>query len=701
MRYTLERKIIPVSSGTEARPSIPSHDGSGEPPLPVIVPRTVAFVLFFFATAGLTGGCIAPLKRLQRDSTQQRPSETTPVEDSGTYRAYLAYLKALDAERIGDYDAAETHLRRALDYDPTSPTLWSWLGKVHAQKRQLPEALEATRHALELDPDHLQATLQYATFLRFDNQVGEAEKVYLRATEIAQRNPEAYLQLGNLYRALGRANRGLRVVDRYESVGGEPNVRMQLLRAALLKDLDRTEEAETVLLDLLDIHSDSRQIQKALLQLYMTNNDLAATAKHLETVLIDHPWHSWIPETLVQIYARLGDVDALNRHLKTASQTNPALGEELRLEVVEELSTRRQFDQAMAILEPVLASMEPTRARAHFYAGFLYTQMNDYDQALEMYREVGESSDYHARAIEQRALVRQQQGDHAGAEKLLLDYLAREPEDDTLRYTLVGLYKDAKRPEKALEVIEALLEHNPEDVEAVTQKAYVLNDMDQQEEATRLLHERIAAQPRAIRLYDALAQILSDQGQVEAAVAILKDALRVRPDAINIRFSLGMYYDRLKKHDDAVAQMEKILEMDESNADAMNFIGYTWAELGIKLPEAELLIKRALELDPNNGYITDSLGWVYYKNARFDEAVKFLERAVELTTREPIIVEHLADAYLKAQRTQKALEMYERASREAQDDQNATPADRARIRDKLQSLNAGRTQGIPKVKGQQ
>ena len=81
------------------------------------------------------------------------------------------------------------------------------------------------------------------------------------------------------------------------------------------------------------------------------------------------------------------------------------------------------------------------------------------------------------------------------------------------------------------------------------------------------------------------------------------------------------------------------------NAPALNYLGYTWAEQGIRLDEAESLILRALEISPNDGYYIDSLGWVYYQRGEYEEAIEQLERAMDLASDDATIAEHLGDAY--------------------------------------------------------
>ena len=67
--------------------------------------------------------------------------------------------------------------------------------------------------------------------------------------------------------------------------------------------------------------------------------------------------------------------------------------------------------------------------------------------------------------------------------------------------------------------------------------------------------------------------------------------------------------------------MEAILTVNPENVDAMNYIGYTWTQKGIRLNDAEKLLKKAMALRPNNGYITDSWGWYLFTRGRVGEAV--------------------------------------------------------------------------------
>ena len=116
--------------------------------------------------------------------------------------------------------------------------------------------------------------------------------------------------------------------------------------------------------------------------------------------------------------------------------------------------------------------------------------------------------------------------------------------------------------------------------------------------------------------------------------------------------------------------MEVVINLEPENADALNYLGYTYADLGQNLDEAEHLIKQALKYKPDDGYIIDSLGWVYFKKGYYNKALNLLEKAVSLVPDDPAILEHLGDAYMKVDNKRKALKYYIRSISNSKKDNN-------------------------------
>ena len=95
--------------------------------------------------------------------------------------------------------------------------------------------------------------------------------------------------------------------------------------------------------------------------------------------------------------------------------------------------------------------------------------------------------------------------------------------------------------------------------------------------------------------------------------------------------------------------------------DAYNALGYLYAEQGIKLDEAETLVRRALKSAPKSGAYLDSLGLIYFKQGKLDAAIENLEQALRYLPDTPEILLHLVDAYLEKGLKQKALQTLEQA----------------------------------------
>ena len=166
---------------------------------------------------------------------------------------------------------------------------------------------------------------------------------------------------------------------------------------------------------------------------------------------------------------------------------------------------------------------------------------------------------------------------------------------------------------------------------------------------------------------------------MDAARDLIAEGLEVEPENTDLMFELGVIHDRQGNADQALVQMQNIVALDPDHADALNYIGYTYADQGIRLDEAEAMIQKALTLKPDNGYIIDSLGWVYFQQGRLEEALAELLRAVALIPDDPVVLEHLGDIYARLKDLENARKYYEKALA-------APEADVDKLREKLESL---------------
>ncbi|RJF87817.1 tetratricopeptide repeat protein [Oleomonas cavernae] len=168
-------------------------------------------------------------------------------------------------------------------------------------------------------------------------------------------------------------------------------------------------------------------------------------------------------------------------------------------------------------------------------------------------------------------------------------------------------------------------------------------------EALALLDRRIEADPVDIEALVTKGDILRQGEKFADAADAYTDAL----DAIGtldarhwtILFSRGICLERLKRWEAAEADLLKALELQPDQPSVLNYLAYSWIEQGRNLKRAEDMVSKAVASKPDDGYIVDSLGWVYFRQGRFPDAVAQLEKAVELRPGDPTINDHLGDAY--------------------------------------------------------
>jgi len=108
-------------------------------------------------------------------------------------------------------------------------------------------------------------------------------------------------------------------------------------------------------------------------------------------------------------------------------------------------------------------------------------------------------------------------------------------------------------------------------------------------------------------------------------------------------YTRGISYERLDNWPAAEADLKHALELSPNQPLVLNYLGYSYIEMGINMAEAQAMIETAVAGKPNSGYITDSLAWVLYRLGKFEEAVPHMERAAELLPVDPVINDHLGD----------------------------------------------------------
>ncbi|HEX6202421.1 MAG TPA: tetratricopeptide repeat protein [Thermoanaerobaculia bacterium] len=534
----------------------------------------------------------------------------------------------------------------------------------------LAEALRQSEAALALDPDNLEAWRAVAqarlALARDDRQALDgAVEAFERVHEEDPADHRTALILAQIHLEAGRPERAAEVLERLAAaVPWHPQVESLLVRAYL--GAGRQPEAEAVLGRLL-AHEPGRV-------------DVRLEAARLASERGDHQ------EALDLLLA--APAEAAGR---------PALVRRQALE----LYFLDRHDEALERLESLPAAGAEPDPAFDGLAALIYAAQGRHVEFAASLEDLALDLAVHselARMLEQR-------GAGVQAEEVLATLLARleageEPEGGAaerlslpaavlVRDDLASLQARLDRPAAAAATLEPLVHHAEPAVAsgARLRRAAMLHDAGETDAALALLageegpeadlialdahlargDERPAARLlRRLGRSDDLRTVLSAAGvaqghqRYDLALPLLEAAVerQAAPEAL---FQLGAAYERSGRVADAVNAFRRLLAAHPDFDEALNYLGYLWADRGENLDEALELIRRAVAAEPDNGAYVDSLGWVHHRLGQHDLALRYLERAAGLLPDDPEIAEHLGDVHRALGDARRAREQYQRA----------------------------------------
>lgn len=177
------------------------------------------------------------------------------------------------------------------------------------------------------------------------------------------------------------------------------------------------------------------------------------------------------------------------------------------------------------------------------------------------------------------------------------------------------------------------------------------------------------------------ALLLNQAKRYEEAYALLDKALNTFPDSAELNYDFSLSAERIGKFDVMEKHLYKLIKMKPNDAAAYNALGYSFADRNIKLVEAKNLIMTALKLSPQDHYIMDSLGWVYFRLGDLPNATEHLRQAYNIQD-DPEIAAHLAEVLWKSGQQAEAEKILDQAIK-AHPDNDILSATSSRLKQSL------------------
>lgn len=294
----------------------------------------------------------------------------------------------------------------------------------------------------------------------------------------------------------------------------------------------------------------------------------------------------------------------------------------------------------------------------------LNLKLNNPDKALELYRRGPADPDF---ALEAASRFLDEKFYDQAAK--ILDPLSQgnNPPQRIWFHLAVLAFEGRGDADKALACLENIHKDNPYYEQAFRFRIHLLSQTGKREAALALVEEGKRRAPDKSLFWLLEAQVDEQAKDFAASRRVLEAAAGKWPKDTDILYALGMVLDKLHETDAGIEVMERIIAINPDHADALNYVGYSLADRKRDMDRALVLIRKALELKPDSGYIVDSLAWAYYRMGKLDKAWEEIQRATLLNDEDSTIWEHYGDVALALGLKDKAREGFRRSLKLAPD----------------------------------
>jgi tetratricopeptide (TPR) repeat protein len=629
------------------------------------------------AVSGLCfSGCAAhtSIKAPPETVSKEGLSKVSPDQPEN---AMFFYVESQFRRSRGDLEGALAALKKAIEKDPDSLFLKRELIQIYWQKKDSAGAMGVLKELLALDPEDLENLVLYARINHMVKNMGEAKSAYEKVLVKDPQNKGVYLLLGGIYTDEGNLDFAMQIYQKLIRQFPDYFAGYYVMGQthAAMGDFTKAEEYYVKALELEPSLDDARY---ELIDMYQR------PGKEKEDTVIQIRSGDTIAVLSMKVYGKF-DPDIQ----KAIVRANPGIRRMDRIHVgqsvifpalaVKKGKAGESDNEKIRYYYNQILENSPDDIRGAMGLGYYEYEAGNYKESERIFKRLGERSQTDHDIVD--FVVRYYLEDrNYDAATVILEGMAKGVVDKSELYYLTALAYHGKEDKfHALGYLMRIDSQSKFFEKAVEYVNYLYARDEKIDEAIDYLTRAIEARPENSNFKLYLGKLYEETGEYEKAEKLLEEGIKNDPENPKLYFMIGVIYDKAGKRDDAIDMMKKVLELSPEDATALNYLGYTYADMGRNLEEALQLVEKAMRYKPDDGYITDSLGWVYYRMGDYDKALETLTKAMKLVPDDPTIMEHLGDVYRKKNENDKALEMYRQSLMNE-------PEDEGQINRKIQEI---------------
>ena len=479
------------------------------------------------------------------------------------------------------------------------------------------------------DAKFSERAVMIAMYVKNSNKTKEALDLWLRQDpkNLSARKIAALLALrsGNKSEATEHLNAMLI----YDATGFESAL---LELAGVIQKEGRVDIIYDVLDELSKQHKDNAEIYfiQSLLALQKKDKNLAET-KIQQTLRLKPDWEkAVILQAQIAVFG--GDFNKAKLLLSDASDKYPNNSKINRM-LAQILIKTGGYKEAIELYKKIILA-DPKDFESQFAEGLVHLQLDQDQQAEDVFKKMLEQPDWRYQACFYLGKLEEKQGNEKKALSWF-DQVTEGPFAFDASVSAISLLQKEKHLEEA---------------------------------GSRLSLLQMKFPRQKLQLVLVQAELYNQQKKYDEAISTLSNALTDFPNQKELLYTRALILERINKLDLAEIDLKKILAIDPNNFEALNALGYTLLNNSGRYVEAEKLLQKALDLEPNEAVIIDSFGWLQFKLGHLDQALKYLQQAYERQP-ENEIAAHLAEVLWVLDRKDEARKVFERAIKGSPDDE--------------------------------
>jgi len=656
------------------------------------------------ATCVLTGALLAAaVLPSATPAAKQTPAEQAPNGQPGTSAPNLpaaikeanspkaaAYyhfsLGHLYEELAGTYGNRSDYVNKAIENyrlamkeDPNATFLVEDIAELYRVSGRIREAVEEALNALKTNPDDLNARRVLAHI--YTQQIGDAEanhidegmarkavEQYKIITEKDPKDTDSLVMLGRLDRVLDNSVDAETAFK--QAIALDPDNEDAITGLASVYSDRGDSRAASALLEKLTKKNPSPRVFMVLANNYESMHEYALAAGAYKQVLELDPSRVEVKAALAQDQALAGQYDDALATYREIAEANPQDAQPY-LGMVEIYRQQKNFAEAHKMIDKAKA-LDPDNLEVRYNEVGLLEDEGKTAEAITNLKDLldttarrnydAQQRGLRARMLEQLGLLYRGNEQYDQSVEQFREIAALDPDlAARAEAQIVDTYRTAKNYAKADQESDAAAKKFPNDRTVREIRAQLLADEGKTDLAIAELKKLLDGKNDR-ETYLAMADVYEkarNYGEMGNAVDAAEKLSQTKDDKATVLFLRGDMYERQRKYDSAEKEFRKVLELDPTNASALNYLGYMLADQNVRLEEAQDLIKKAVNLEPNNYAFLDSLGWVYYRLNRLDDAEQQLTRSLQLMAKDPTIHDHLGDVYFKQGKIKEAIAQWE------------------------------------------